>query len=128
MKRRDFINNTALATAGLSSFFLAACDSNVSVKTSAKTTDVDFSTFSLNEETITGLQEKMKAGTLTSESITQLYLKRIEEIDKAGPTLHSVIELNPDALQIAIDMDNERKSGKIRGAITRHSRIDQRQS
>jgi amidase len=69
----------------------------------------------------------MKAGSLTSESITQLYLKRIEEIDKAGPMLHSVIELNPDALQIAIDLDKERKSGKIRGH-SRHSCFDKRQS
>ena len=117
MKRRDFINSSTLASVGLSTLFLSSCDTKVSVKTSDKTTVEDLSTFSLNEETISGLQEKMKAGTLSSESITQLYLKRIEQVDKAGPTLHSVIEINPDALQIAIDMDKERKSGKLRGPL-----------
>ena len=77
MKRRDFINSSTLASVGLSTLFLSSCDTKVSVKTSDKTTVEDLSTFSLNEETISGLQEKMKAGTLSSESITQLYLNEL---------------------------------------------------
>ncbi|MBS1564421.1 MAG: amidase, partial [Bacteroidetes bacterium] len=50
-------------------------------------------------------------------SITELYLKRIEAIDKQGPALNSVIELNPDALSIADAMDKERKEGKLRGPL-----------
>lgn len=73
--------------------------------------------FSLLEATIDDLQAKMSKGDLTSEAIVKLYLKRIEEIDKKGPTLNSVIELNPDALSIAKAMDAERKSGKLRGPM-----------
>ena len=43
--------------------------------------------------------------------------KRIEQIDKAGPGLHAVIEVNPDALAIADQMDKERKAGKLRGPM-----------
>src|SRR5690606_25657711 len=50
-------------------------------------------------------------------SIASLYLARIEAIDKSGPGLRSVIELNPDALVIADEMDRERKHGKIRGPM-----------
>ena len=59
----------------------------------------------------------MQSGEQTSVSITQAYLARIEKIDRNGPVLNSIIELNPDALKIAADLDNERKQGKIRGAL-----------
>ena len=59
----------------------------------------------------------MQDGTLSSKAITQLYLNRIDQIDKKGPALHAVIELNPDAISIAEAMDNERKEGKIRGPL-----------
>ena len=71
----------------------------------------------MNEVTIDQLQKKMQSGTLTSESITAMYLKRIREIDKAGPKLNSVIEINPDALEIARSLDKERKAGKVRGPL-----------
>ncbi|MGL6269841.1 MAG: amidase family protein, partial [Chitinophagaceae bacterium] len=73
--------------------------------------------FSLLETTIDELQQKMKSGSYTSRMITELYLKRIEAIDKNGPKLNAVIELNPDALKIADEMDRERKSGKVRGPM-----------
>jgi amidase len=63
------------------------------------------------------LQEKMAAGKYTSEKLTQLYLDRIEAIDKKGPALNSVIEINPDAISIAKAMDEERKKGKTRGPL-----------
>ena len=71
----------------------------------------------LNEVTIDILQQKMQQGEYTARSITELYLKRIDQIDKKGPALHAVIELNPDALSIADEMDKERKAGKIRGPL-----------
>jgi amidase len=73
--------------------------------------------FPLNEITIDALQEKMKSGEWTSEKITQLYLDQIEKIDKNGPKLNSVIEINPDAISIAKAMDTERKQGKVRGPM-----------
>ncbi len=69
------------------------------------------------EWTITELQEKMESGELTARRLAELYLERISEIDKNGPYLNSVIELNPDALEIAETLDEERKAGKTRGAL-----------
>ncbi len=68
----------------------------------------------LNEITIAELQTKMQSGELSAERLTRKYLERIKEID---PKLNSVIETNPDALKIAEDLDRERKSGRIRGAL-----------
>ncbi len=59
----------------------------------------------------------MKSGGQTARSITRLYLDRIAAIDQQGPTLKSVIEVNPDALAIADAMDRERKEGKVRGPL-----------
>ena len=71
----------------------------------------------LEEITIDELQQKMASGEQTSKSITKMYLKRIESIDKSGPGLNSVIEVNPDAIAIAEKMDAERKAGKLRGPM-----------
>ncbi|MCF6312486.1 MAG: amidase [Verrucomicrobiales bacterium] len=73
--------------------------------------------FVLNEVTVELLQQKMERGSETARSITELYLQRIEEIDRAGPKLKSVIEVNPEALQIADELDAERAAGKVRGAL-----------
>jgi amidase len=71
----------------------------------------------LPEWTIAELQEKMESGELTSRRIAELYLGRIEAVDKDGPYINSVIELNPDALEIADSLDEERKAGKTRSAL-----------
>ncbi len=71
----------------------------------------------LPEWTITDLNEKMESGELTSRQVTELYLQRIAAVDKGGPYINSVIELNPDALEIADGLDKERKAGKLRGAL-----------
>ena len=71
----------------------------------------------LEEITIDELQENMKNGKYTSQDITAVYLKRIADIDRSGPGLNSVIELNPDAMSIAKKLDAERKKGKIRGPL-----------
>ena len=62
-------------------------------------------------------QARMKAGTLTSHALVSQYLARIGAIDKAGPRLNAVIELNPDALAIATQLDRERAAGKTRGPL-----------
>ncbi|HSN60188.1 MAG TPA: hypothetical protein VLR49_04590, partial [Ferruginibacter sp.] len=73
--------------------------------------------FELNELTIAGLQQKFASGQYSSEQVTNIYLKRIEAIDKNGPALNAIIELNPHAVSIAKAMDAERKAGKIRGPL-----------
>jgi amidase len=54
---------------------------------------------------------------MTSRSITQRYIARIEDLDRKGPTLRHVLEINPDALSIADGLDQERKSGRVRGPL-----------
>jgi amidase len=71
----------------------------------------------LPEWTISDLQEKMESGDLTARRLVELYTERISEVDKNGPYLNSVMELNPDALSIADTLDDERKAGKLRGAL-----------
>ncbi len=73
--------------------------------------------FAFSEATIDDLQARMKAGTLTSHDLTAAYLARIAEVDKAGPKINAVIEINPDALSIADALDAERKAGKVRGPL-----------
>src|SRR2546423_1344496 len=73
--------------------------------------------FELEETTIGDLQAAMASGRYTARSITQLYLDRIAELDRKGPTLRHVIEMNPDALSIADALDQERKAGRVRGPL-----------
>ncbi|MDT3776025.1 amidase [Nitrospira sp. MA-1] len=73
--------------------------------------------FELEEATITDLQEGMRMGTYTSRSIVEMYLKRVEEIDKRGPAIRSYLEVNPDALAIADQLDQERRDEQIRGPL-----------
>lgn len=73
--------------------------------------------FALEELTIDDLQSRMRSGSETSESLTRQYLDRIEAIDQRGPAINAVIELNPDAVSIASQLDAERKAGKVRGAL-----------
>jgi amidase len=67
--------------------------------------------------TIDAMQQKLQSGELNSLEITQLYIDRIRQFDRKGPSLHSVIKINPDALSIAIRMDAERKQNHIRGPL-----------
>jgi amidase len=73
--------------------------------------------FALDELTIDDLQARMRDGRDTAHSIAQQYLARIDSIDQRGPAINSVIELNPDALAIASQLDAERKAGKVRGPL-----------
>jgi len=63
--------------------------------------------FDLEEATIADLQQRMQSGRDTARSLVEKYLARIEQIDRNGPSLHSVLETNPDALTIADALDAE---------------------
>lgn len=71
----------------------------------------------LANATIADLNVAFKQGTLTAETLTQIYLARIAAYDKQGPTLNAVITLNPNALSEARALDAERKAGKVRGPL-----------
>ncbi len=118
MNRRHFLRNSSLAGVSLASLSFAACEQTEEKTTPNASPEANNADdFILNEVTIDELQQKMKSGELSAEKITQLYLDRIAAIDKSGPKINAVIELNPDALAIAKQMDAERKSGKVRGAL-----------
>lgn len=67
--------------------------------------------------TILELQKKMSTGELTSQRLAEMYLERIDLIDRDGPRLNSVIETNPEALSIASSLDEERLLGKVRSPL-----------
>lgn len=71
----------------------------------------------VEDATIAELQEAFKKGTLTAEKLTEIYLARIAAYDKQGPTINSVITLNPKAVEEAKALDAERKAGKVRGPL-----------
>jgi amidase len=118
MDRRDFVRIGAvagiLAVRGKS---LGAETLSGEVESSLRLDRFTISSFELEEATIADLQAGMSSGGMTSHSITQLYMARIEELDRKGPTLRHVLEVNPDALAIADSLDRERKSGRVRGPL-----------
>jgi amidase len=117
MNRRNFLKNSSAAGVAITSFAVA-CNTTATNKNAEKeNASTSPEDFKLNEITIDELQQKMKSGEYTSRSITEMYLKRINDIDKNGHAINAVIELNPDALNIADGLDNERKSGKVRGPL-----------
>ena len=101
MNRRQFVSATALAAAAAAR---AAAPK-------------PFASTNLEEVTVGELQRRMRQEAFTSEQLTGLYLARIEDIDRTGPTLRSVIEINPDALAIARSLDAEYKAKGPRGPL-----------
>jgi amidase len=99
MRRRDFLLTSAAGALVVAPFARAV------------------ERFPYLETTIAQLAEKMGAGRLTARTLAAAYLKRVEAVDRRGPKLNSVIELNPDALTIAGELDRERKAGRVRGPL-----------
>lgn len=116
MKRRNFLGTASIATAGIGSI-ISSCNNPKNSVAATRTATTAPGSFELDETSISNLQEKFGSGKYTSQEVTRLYLERIKAIDHAGPSLHSVIEVNPDAMAIAKAMDEERKAGKIRGPL-----------
>ncbi len=73
--------------------------------------------FELAEATVATLRQRLESGQDTATSLVEKYLARIESIDRAGPRINSIIEINPDALAIAQRLDAERRAGQIRGPL-----------
>ena len=71
----------------------------------------------LEERSLADLQADLVAGRLTSQRLVSEYTERIQRIDRRGPTLLSIIELNPDALDIAQALDAERAAKGPRGPL-----------
>jgi len=73
--------------------------------------------FAYAEADISDLQSRMASGELDSVTLARAYLDRIARLDRAGPRLRAVIELNPDALREAAQLDTERRQGQLRGPL-----------
>lgn len=71
----------------------------------------------VEEATLADLRLGLERGDFTSRDLVQAYVRRIEDVDGRGPSLHSIIEINPDALSIADALDRERKAGGPRGPL-----------
>jgi len=108
MDRREFLLGSAVAGVGAARASLPPPPGSAPQPAQA---------FELEEATLEQLQAGMTSGRWTSRSITEQYLARIEAVDRTGPRLNSVIEVNPDALQIAGELDAERKAKGPRGPL-----------
>lgn len=117
MKRRTFLTTTTLASVGLTTLLFEGCNNSKKDIEDKKVAIDAAEAFVLDEETISSLGKKLDSGMYSSEQLVELYLKRIENIDKNGPKLNAIIEINPDAVSIAKQMDNERKARKNRGSL-----------
>src|SRR5437773_9856330 len=106
MKRRDFLQTSVLGCA------LATIKPAAALATEASCFGlpaVSLKSFELDELTITDLGQGLKSGKFTSRMLVQKYIERINDIDKKGPGINSVLEINPDAVAIAEGLDRERK-------------------
>ncbi|MGB8916033.1 MAG: amidase [Candidatus Sulfotelmatobacter sp.] len=114
--RRSFLKATVIgsAAATLSPLYPALGAAREMASSSAVP---DLRPFELDEITIIDLQDGMKSGKFTARSLVEKYSARVAEIDKQGPAINSVIELNPDALAIAETLDQERKTKGARGPL-----------
>jgi amidase len=101
-QRRHFLQTSVLA--GVSAAVLPAF---AATREAAGSSAVEVGPFDLDEITIADLQAGLASGKFSARSITEKYLARIEEIDKRGPAINSVIEVNPEALAIAEALDKE---------------------
>jgi amidase len=95
----------------------AARDLTERTPNAATTLPAEVNPFELDEVTISQLQDGMKSGKYTAQSLVEKYLARIDEIDKRGPAVNAIIELNPDALSIAKALDQERNAKGTRGPL-----------
>lgn len=113
MKRRTFIQSAALTGAALSTTGLSCRPQ----QTAREEGENGVPSFELTGKSVAELQTALENGEYTAEKLVQLYLDRIEAIDRNGPKLNSVIEFNPDALDIARRLDEERQNGQVRGPL-----------
>ena len=114
LSRRGFVKSGLLG-----GFAAATLPALALTEKAATSSSLNFEreSFELDETSISELAEKMASGKYSARSIAEKYLARIEATDQWGPTLRSVIELNPDALSIADALDNERREKGARGLL-----------
>lgn len=115
--RRSFLRSTAVATAASVMYPALGAARAVPASENLNSSAPEVKPFELDEITIAELQDGMKSGKFTARLLVEKYSERIEEIDKRGPALNAVIEVNPDAEMIAEKLDEERKAKGPRGPL-----------
>jgi amidase len=100
MNRRNFLGAAGALTAVWRALPSAATDLDTSVSI-----------------TLAEAAAAMQAGRLTAQALTRMYLERIDSLDRRGPELRAVLEVNPRALEIAADLDRERRAHGARGPL-----------
>jgi len=113
--RRRFLQNTVLSS--VATAVLPALAGAREIAPPAPEQSTEPKAFELDEASISSLQAGILAGKYSARSLTEMYLARIDQIDKQGPALASVIETNPEALAIAGSLDKERMAGHTRGPL-----------
>src|SRR5271166_6785494 len=114
--RRSFLK-TGLITGATAAMYPALGGARAAASDAPVTPTSDVRAFELDEITIADLQDGMKSGKFTARSLVEKYSARIEEVDKSGPSVNSVIQMNPDALAIADALDQERRAKGPRGPM-----------
>ena len=115
--RRRFLGTTALGGAAMAVGSSGCAPSEEAASGGSQSSDGEIPAFELDEITVDGLQSSMDSGERSARSIVQAYLDRIEAINRQGPALHAIIETNPEALEIADALDEERRTEGPRGPL-----------
>jgi amidase len=111
LNRREFLCSSALGSGA------AALGNTANARAHKGFSENGFQRFELDEMSISDFQKAFKEGETSAERIVELYLKRIEEIDRDGPCLRAILEINPEATEIAAALDRERKANGPRGPL-----------
>lgn len=112
MRRRKFLVRVGEVAGGLAAVGWTGCASGSAGRHAGQARPAE-----LDELSVSELRQGLESGRFTSTGLTRAYLRRIAQIDQSGPGLNSVLELNPDALAIAGELDRERRQKRVRGLL-----------
>lgn len=118
MNRRNFLTRTTALAGLLPSLSAAACSAGSSGREKRSAPGgITVGVYALDELSLEQLQAGMQEGRFTSRSLVEGYLEKINDVDRKGVKLNSVLTVNPDALSLADQSDRERKEGRVRSAL-----------
>jgi len=115
--RRTFLKNSVTAGGAAAAAIVPALGAGRVITKAEVVPAPEIKPFELEEITISELQDGMKSGKFTARSLVEKYSERIAEVDKSGPAVNAIIEMNPDALAIAYSLDRERRAKGPRGSL-----------
>jgi len=115
MDRRNFVKRSVMGGVALATVNNVPGETKLSLNPTKSALPIP--AFELEEMTINDLQNAMASGKYTAHSLVGKYFDRINDLDKRGPAINSVIEVNPEAVAIASELDKERKAGRVRGPL-----------